>query len=41
MVNHLFILEATMHHSEAESCAGSSVAIGIVQYLPDKGKLSG
>jgi len=41
MVHHLFILEATMHHNEADSRARSSVAIGIVQYLPDRRELSG
>jgi len=30
-----------MHHNEADSCAGSSVATGIAQYLPDRRKLSG
>jgi hypothetical protein len=41
MVHHLFILEATMHHNEADSSAGSSVAIGIAQYLSERRKLSG
>lgn len=30
-----------MHHNEADSHAGSSVAIGIIQYLPDRRKVSG
>jgi hypothetical protein len=30
-----------MHHNEADRCTGSSVAIGMVQYLPDRRKPSG
>jgi hypothetical protein len=30
-----------MHHNEADSCAGSSVATGIAHYLPDRRKLGG
>ena len=30
-----------MHHNEEDSRAGSSAAIGIVQYLPERRKPSG